>query len=217
MLLRGNWELTGRSSIAPWQVLLPPSLFPYLPGRFFHRLSFNAQLHGGATVTSSTSEMRDHLLTCSETDFIHHCRSDRLRGSGRGGQKRNVTESAVRLTLPDFDLSALSDVSRSQHENRRDAIRRLRKKLALNVRASSPASWHWDTIPGQKNPHYPLWIAHLLDVLHDTGYSVGQAASFCNLSTGRLVKLLARDPDLWTELNTERQRRNLRTLKPPQS
>lgn len=47
------------------------------------------------------------------------------RGSGPGGQKRNKTSSKVRIVHVPTGLSAESDETRSQHENRRLAFRKL--------------------------------------------------------------------------------------------
>jgi len=128
-----------------------------------------------------------------------------------------VTESAVRVTLPAFDLAAYSDTSRSQHQNRHDALSLLRRRIALHIRSAAPSHWEWDHSPGKNSDDYILWLAHLLDVLHDFDYALGAAASFCNLSTGRLVKLLFRDSDAWAHVNDNRKARGLRPLKPPRS
>src|SRR3954466_12744760 len=59
---------------------------------------------------------------------------DTYRASGPGGQKRNKTSSAVRLRHPPSGLIVIAEESRSQHENRARALRRLRKALFLQVR-----------------------------------------------------------------------------------
>src|ERR671930_326176 len=59
---------------------------------------------------------------------------DTYRASGPGGQKRNKTSSAVRLRHPPTGLIVIAEESRSQHENKARALRRLRQALYLKIR-----------------------------------------------------------------------------------
>ncbi|QDU67803.1 peptide chain release factor family protein [Engelhardtia mirabilis] len=52
-----------------------------------------------------------------------------LRGSGPGGQHRNKTETAVRLTHRPTGISVVAQENRSQHRNREAAFERLIEKL----------------------------------------------------------------------------------------
>src|SRR5207245_1022652 len=54
-------------------------------------------------------------------------------------QKRNKTSSAVRLRHLPSGLIVIAEESRSQHENRARAFRRLRQALYLKVRDHMPA------------------------------------------------------------------------------
>lgn len=62
--------------------------------------------------------MKELLFSVTAKD----CDFEVMRGTGPGGQKRNKTESKVRCTHRDSKATAYSDISRSQHENRRDAF-----------------------------------------------------------------------------------------------
>src|SRR5438874_12507922 len=62
------------------------------------------------------------------------CETDLYRASGPGGQKRNKTSSAVRLRHPPSGLIVIAEESRSQHENKARALRRLRQALYLQLR-----------------------------------------------------------------------------------
>lgn len=53
------------------------------------------------------------------------CRWDTFRGTGKGGRKRNKTESGVRCTHLASGAVGQSDDSRSQHDNRRTAFKRM--------------------------------------------------------------------------------------------
>lgn len=63
------------------------------------------------------------------------CRFDYFRGTGKGGQKRNKTSSGVRCTHIASGAVGVSDDTRSQHQNKPIAFRRM---------AESPEfkSWH---------------------------------------------------------------------------
>lgn len=51
------------------------------------------------------------------------------RGSGKGGQHRNVTDSAVQLTHLPTKIAVRVESERSQHQNKRLALGLLRAKL----------------------------------------------------------------------------------------
>src|SRR5215211_2279306 len=78
----------------------------------------------------------------TDEQLLAQCVVDTYRASGPGGQKRNKTSSAVRLRHPPTGLVVIAEESRSQHENRAKALRRLRQALYLIVRnpfAPSPS------------------------------------------------------------------------------
>lgn len=56
-------------------------------------------------------------------------RIEYYRGSGPGGQHRNKTNSACRITHIPTGISAQAEDNRCQHKNRRLAFRRLAEKL----------------------------------------------------------------------------------------
>jgi protein subunit release factor A len=64
--------------------------------------------------------------TVRKTDL----RIDYYRGSGAGGQHRNKTDSACRLTHIPTGITASCEEERSQGQNRRKAFSRLAKQLA---------------------------------------------------------------------------------------
>src|SRR3954462_11561756 len=66
--------------------------------------------------------------------LLAQCRWEAYRGSGPGGQKRNKTSSAIRVTHLPTKIQAIAEESRSQSENRIHAMRRIRHKLAMELR-----------------------------------------------------------------------------------
>ena len=63
------------------------------------------------------------------------CEWQYLRGTGPGGQKRNKTESKVRCVHRASGASGESDLTRSQHENKRIAFRKMAESKEFKL-------WH---------------------------------------------------------------------------
>src|SRR5215813_11436130 len=80
------------------------------------------------------TQSRASWANLSDTRLLDQCEVDTYRASGPGGQKRNKTSSAVRVRHPPSGLIVIAEESRSQHENRARALRRLRQALYLRVR-----------------------------------------------------------------------------------
>jgi protein subunit release factor A len=68
-------------------------------------------------------------LALSDDALLAECRVDVFVGGGPGGQHRNKTESAVRLSHGPTGVSVTATERRSQLQNRAVAIERLRKVL----------------------------------------------------------------------------------------
>jgi protein subunit release factor B len=69
-------------------------------------------------------------LALSDEALLAECRIDTFVGGGPGGQHRNKTESAVRLSHGPTGLSVTATERRSQLQNREAALERLRRVLA---------------------------------------------------------------------------------------
>ena len=150
----------------------------------------------------------------SDEKLLAECRFEAFVGSGPGGQKRHKTNAAVRFTHVPSGISAVASESRSQRENRIHALRRLRHKLAMEIRREvedpvnySPPGWFGE-YPGlhinSKNPRYPVAVAEVLDVLKAMQWSVGRAAVLLGATTSALTRFLHDDPALWTKVNQTR-------------
>src|SRR6476646_7681616 len=70
----------------------------------------------------------------TDPQLLAECDVDTYRGPGPGGQKRNKTDSAVRLRHKPTGLIVVAGESRSQSENKTRAVKRLREALALRIR-----------------------------------------------------------------------------------
>src|SRR5258706_16191404 len=83
--------------------------------------------------------MRSTWTSLTDEQLLAQCSVDTYRASGPGGQKRNKTSSAVRLRHPPSGLIVIAEESRSQHENRARALKRMRQALYLKLREELPA------------------------------------------------------------------------------
>ena len=157
---------------------------------------------------------RDLWLSSEDDVLLRDCRLDLFRSSGKGGQKVNKTSSAARLTHLPSGISASSQESRSQMENRLKALRRLRLKIALEVRGEAkPPSL--DKIPSERNQAYPLFVAALFDAMERAGWDLKGSAELLGSSPSKLAKVLYRDPEIWQEAQRQRTARKLTPFKTP--
>ncbi|OGV38355.1 MAG: hypothetical protein A2020_08230 [Lentisphaerae bacterium GWF2_45_14] len=148
------------------------------------------------------SEERKHWLEASGEELTSQCRFDAFKSTGKGGQKRNKTSSALRLIHSPSGISVTADGSRSQNENRSEALRKLRYMIALEYRSAVPVDVPFENIEmSLSNKHYHLWTACMLDVFYDADFVLKDAAEKCGVSPSKLVKLIYRDTALWQELN----------------
>ena len=155
---------------------------------------------------------RQTLFTMGDEELLRQCRVDVFRGTGHGGQKRNRTDSAVRLTHLGTGVAATCDETRSQHSNRQIALRKLRHQIALTCRCLPAVVGDGPWRPNAKSADYPSWLATVLDVLEEQQFRLAAASERLGVSTGRLVRDLATDPALWQAVNAGRNRCGHRPL-----
>ena len=165
------------------------------------------------------------FLRVDDQVLLGQCAIDRFRASGPGGQKRNKTDSAVRLRHRPTALSAEAVESRSQHENRARALRRLRLEIALNARAVAEAELPEELAEalrigkgraitmGRRDARYPSTVAALFDRLEASGWQIGTAASALSVTTSVLGRFLEAEPIVWRGVQAGRQRAGLSPLR----
>lgn len=159
---------------------------------------------------SVDARTRNGWLRLPDADLIRQCREERYKSSGPGGQHRNKVETAVRLHHTASGVTAQGEETRSQEENRRHAVHRLREKIAFAVR--SPFDLADPDVPlefvaqrgrggslgvNTKNPNYPLIAATALDALTAANGSYATAAHALGVTTSQLRKFLQSNPELW--------------------
>jgi hypothetical protein len=163
---------------------------------------------------------RSTWTALSDSRLLAQCEVDTYRASGPGGQKRNKTSSAVRLRHGPTGLIVIAEESRSQHENRARALRRLRQALYLHLRdpisaedcttkRSDPsfplASGSYAQL-GRKDPRFWSSVGVALDALLAAEGRVSTAAEWLGLPTAQLVGFLRTDPKVWQQANIIRTR-----------
>ena len=75
-----------------------------------------------------------HPVELPIDELLKDCRVTRTRRSGPGGQHRNKVETAIVIEHIPTGIQGEAGEKRSQDANRQQAIRRLRLKLAEEVR-----------------------------------------------------------------------------------
>lgn len=164
----------------------------------------------------------------TDAELIAQCDVDTYRASGPGGQKRNKTSSAVRLRHEPTGLIAIAEESRSQHENKAKAVKRLRRMIYLTIRepvdlatvssesdiAAIRDSESRLNLPSAKDLRFWPAVAILLDLLDTVGAQVSTAAETLGTSTANLIAFLELDPHVWQEANRLRHLAGLPLLRP---
>ena len=161
---------------------------------------------------SSVNNLRNRWLTYNDSELLKDCEFDEYQASGPGGQKRNRKYSAVRLKHLPTAIEVRSAESRSQKQNKSSALKKLRNLIAINIRSEESPVLE-SLVIGLNNVRYPLFLAKLFDELHRCEFRISEVAEKIGVSTGKLVKLLARDSHVWQIVNSERKRFGLGPLK----
>ncbi len=158
------------------------------------------------------TDWRDYL-GLDDTALFAQCEFDRFRASGPGGQKRNKTESAVRLRHTPTSLTGEANESRSQHENRARALRRLRLTIAVtlcapvDIEAYAPPPALAAALlkpPGARASGRIEVMAALFDLLDASGWRLADAARTAGVSTAAIGRLLASDNEVWRAASERR-------------
>lgn len=156
---------------------------------------------------------RQAWTSLSDDALLEQCDVDTYRASGPGGQKRNKTSSAVRLRHRPSGLIVIAEESRSQHENKAQALKRLRKALYLQIREHSPDLSGWQLCRSPRDPRFWPTAGRALDVLEMCEAQVSTAAERLGVSTAQLVEFLQSEPRLWQEANRLRMLYNHKPLR----
>jgi hypothetical protein len=161
------------------------------------------------------SEREIHPAQLDPDELLRQCDVRRTRRSGPGGQHRNKVETAIVLAHRHTGVRAEAAERRSQAENLRVALRRLRLNLALEVRRpldpAEPPSRLWQgrcrggrIAVSPQHVDFPALLAEALEAAFAEGGDVGAAAGRLGCTRSQLVKLLRAEPRALASVNAHR-------------
>jgi len=175
-------------------------------------------------------------LALDDATLLAQCDIHTYRSSGPGGQHRNKVSSAVRLRHRATGITAHGDDSRSQHENKALAIKRLRMNFALQLRrpvdkvageippilrecifvpkgksATAPGLKRLNV--GRKDHRFWPAAAALLDILDAFEGRISAAAAWLGITTSNLVSTFQDDRHLLAAAQAMRKKHGHGPLK----
>lgn len=166
-------------------------------------------------------EAHEHPAALPLATLLDQCQMRRLRRSGPGGQHRNKVETAVQLVHRPSGVVAEANERRSQAENRKVALFRLRVNLALALRCpmsdeGGPSRLWRSRLRGRRiavsaaHADFPSLLAEALDTLATYDADLRRAAARLQTTSSQLVRFIDREPRALALLNQWRVERGLR-------
>lgn len=167
---------------------------------------------------TTTISARNGWLRLDDAALRKACLEERYKASGPGGQRRNKVQTAVRFRHEPSGVTVHAAESRLLQENRVRALRRLRERIALEVRApfdletpELPAEFLAQRGPrgalavNRHNPAYPLVVATVLDTLEAADGSYAKAGRALGLTTSQVMRFLRSDGEVWRAVEQARR------------
>ena len=151
-----------------------------------------------------------HPATLGRDELLRQCTLSAVRRGGPGGQHRNRNATGVQIAHRPSGIIAEANERRERSVNLDQAIRRLRVRLALDVRAShadfpSPrwlarlhgtridvAEGHWE---------FPAILAEVLDWIAPAAGDLASVSPSLRCSPTQIVRLISRVPAALQRVN----------------
>ena len=157
-----------------------------------------------------------HPATIDEIELLKQCEIECGRVSGPGGQNRNRRDTAVWMIHTPTGVEAQATERRSQSQNKHMAMKRLRRRLAIQLRVATSRDRHsasdlWRARrQGDKmcvNPDhedYPGLLAEALDVVVARRFDLAGAAGILGITMSQLSRLIHHDKAAFARVNEGR-------------
>ena len=167
----------------------------------------------------------EHPAMVEEETLLKDVSFDFGRSSGPGGQHRNRKATACTATHSPTNIVGEATERRRQSENRKMAISRLRRTLAIQLRrilktdSYAPSDLWVERRKGDRiaiNPKhsaYPSILAEAMDVIFACNSDMSKSADMLQISPTQLLKIVSHDKAALCWLNDQRKEHNLATLK----
>jgi hypothetical protein len=167
---------------------------------------------------------RPHPASLEDDALLRHCTVGKGRSGGPGGQHRNKVETTVFITHVPTRIESHAGERRSVVDNRREAIFRLRLRLAVGVRSIVPAGdarsdlWRTRVSKGKiscspQHRDYPSMLAEAMDLLAACGWNEKTAAARLECTPTQLVGLVRAHAPALVRVNDERAKKKLHALR----
>lgn len=171
-----------------------------------------------------SSDTYPHPAAVDPAQLLRRCELTRGKASGPGGQHRNKVETAVQIRHTPSDITGFAAERRSQADNRRMAMFRLRVNLAVEYRIDPPRGaipstlWQSRCVKGKiavnrSHEDYPAMLAEAMDAIWRDAGDVKHTAVILGCSTTQLVRFIKGEPQAWEKLNTLRKQKGMSPLK----
>ena len=186
-------------------------------------------------MTDQKAQPAVDYLAQDDRVLLADCEVNVHRASGPGGQHRNKVSTGIRLTHRPTGITATAYDSRSQSENRLEALKRLRMKIACQHRravdverlrvpepaasclftpAKGPAAGAGRRLQvGRKDHRYWAVVGFVLDLLEACEGRLSDAAAKIGITTSNLAAVLKEDRHSWAAAAEIRKRHGLGPLK----
>ena len=167
-----------------------------------------------------------HPAGYPEEKLLKECNVKRTRGSGPGGQHRNKVETAIVITHNASEIIGQASERRSQKDNHKEALFRLRINLAIGYRRQFESlqemklseCWHKRIVAGRiqistSHEHFPEMLAETLDILSFCKHDVACAALKIGCTNSQLIKFLKKETAAFEWVNRKRNELGLKSYR----
>ena len=169
-----------------------------------------------------------HPAAIDSEQLLKNCTTSRQRTRGPGGQHRNKVETGVFLLHKPTGIKTQSTEFRSQIQNKKQALFRLRIRLALRHRTIPPIPGYQPSTllkerlrqqkkklaVNPKHQDYPAVLAEILDLVIALQGDIKKAGEYLGfISSSQIVKFLKTEPEALTIVNSIREKHGKHKLR----